>query len=142
MKSSVGAMRQEFAADLVGARQAWGTLSPTGRRAKEESERQAREAQLAQQKARAEAQLRARSEVELRAREETEKTNKSPPQLWGKRRTRNNGLIHRPRIKGRRCLSDGKSYRNGRGNLLFLWRHRERPIRDHVLGFKVLRLRR
>ncbi len=78
MKSSVGAIRQEFAADLIGARRAWATLSPAARRAKVQNERQAKEAQLAQQRAKAEA--------ELKAREEAEKEKHSLPSVMGKKK--------------------------------------------------------
>lgn len=64
LKSTVGDARKEFADDLAGARQAWATLSPAGRRAKVEAEKRAAEQEAAQHRARAEAELRAKEEAE------------------------------------------------------------------------------
>jgi hypothetical protein len=68
LKMTVGGMRQEFAADLMGAHRAWFGPSPAERRARADAARRARE----------EGERQAREAAERRAQEEAARQSEPP----------------------------------------------------------------
>jgi colicin import membrane protein len=72
LEDQVSVMRKANVDDLVGARGAWATLSPQGRKAKMVAEQKAKAEQ--EKKARMEAELRAKALEEMRQKTESEKS--------------------------------------------------------------------